>query len=186
MWRTPYLVQRPPPPTTPQAGFAIKGWLSSSPNRPSLLRHVLGPSTSLQEETPPFCFAGGENEGESGYKPCPRLHRLWTELRRKPGFMPPGIQLNNQTLHIFPKFSQDPTTTELQSNSKEDISTEKLELDSLRLFHSHCNTGRHNPKQPPPVWIYLSLWWQGLWRALQLSNRAEKTSTYFSCLTVWS
>lgn len=48
--------------------------------------------------------------------------------RRKPGFMPPGLQLNKQALHSFPKFSQDPTTIELRSNSEEDISTENLEL----------------------------------------------------------
>lgn len=44
--------------------------------------------------------------------------------------MPPGLQLNKQGLHSFPKFSQDPTTTELQSNSSKDISTENLELDN--------------------------------------------------------
>lgn len=42
--------------------------------------------------------------------------------------MSPGLQLNKQALHSFPKFSQDPRTIELQSNSKEDISAENLEL----------------------------------------------------------
>lgn len=108
-------------------------------------------------------------------------------------------QLNKQAMLYYPSISQDPITTELQSNSKDGVSRGEKKKSHIKqktnnrvqgggksagqwtawgcaihssLQQKEAQPWTTNPLQPS-AWIYLSRWWQGLLRALQLSNSRE-------------